>query len=165
MLGWKVEEGIFDGKNLGGLNVTLLAYSPGNMKDGGWKVALYIDSRADEEQNNALKGIFSGQAGGHIANLAPLIEEVMGARQAEIAFDIQGDKMSLSVDGLGETEIEPIVGLNEGPVTISGHPLNTSPGFPARVGRSNKLQINDHGIQLNISGKAGMSASFAYQNE
>jgi hypothetical protein len=135
------------------------------MKDGGWKVALYTDSRADEDQNNALMGIFSGEAGGHMANLGPLIAEVMGARQADINFDIDGEKMSLTVDGLGETEIEPILGQNDGPVTISGHPLAASPGFPARVGRANKLQLDDYGIQLNLSGKAGMSAPFAYQND
>ena len=60
----------------------MLAHSPGHMKDGDWKVALYVDERADEKQNQALMGIFSGQAGGHIANLAPLISEVLGARPA-----------------------------------------------------------------------------------
>ena len=63
MLGWKIDEGSFDGADLGGLNAAILATAPGNMKDGGWKVALYTDSRANEDQNNALMGIFSGEAG------------------------------------------------------------------------------------------------------
>ena len=165
MLGCKIEEGSFDGEELGGLNSAILATAPSNRKDGGWKVALYTDSRANEDQNNALMGIFTGEAGGHMANLGSLIAEVMLSRQAEISFDINGKKMSLSVEGLGEAEIEPILGQNDGPVTISGHPLATSPGYPARVGRASNLGINDHGVQLIINGKAGMSAPFAYQNE
>ena len=165
MLGWRVDEGNFDGADLGGLNTVILATAPGNMKDGGWKVALYTDSRANEDQNNALMGIFSGEAGGHMANLAPLIGEVMGARQADINFDINGEKMSLTVDGMGEAELEPILGQNDGPVTLSGHPLAASPGYPARIGRANKLEVNDYDIQLSISGKAGMSAPFVYQSE
>ena len=128
-------------------------------------MALYTDSRANEDQNNALMGIFSGEAGGHMANLAPLIGEVMGARQADINFDINGEKMSLTVDGMGEAELEPILGQNDGPVTLSGHPLAASPGYPARIGRANKLEVNDYDIQLSISGKAGMSAPFVYQSE
>ena len=37
-----------------------------------WKVALYVDERANQEQRGALTQIFSGQSGGHLANLAPL---------------------------------------------------------------------------------------------
>jgi hypothetical protein len=73
--------------------------------------------------------------------------------------------MSLTVDGMGEAELEPIVGQNDGPVTLSGHPLAASPGYPARIGRANKLEVNDYDIQLSISGKAGMSAPFVYQSE
>jgi len=42
-------------------------------------------------------GILSGEAGGHIANLSPLIVEVMGASQTDINFDIKEDKMNLKV--------------------------------------------------------------------
>ena len=69
VLGWHIDRGSFDGTKLDGLNVAMLVHSPGNMKDGGWKVALYLDDKADEAQQQALAGIFSGQAGGHLSNL------------------------------------------------------------------------------------------------
>jgi hypothetical protein len=37
-----------------------------------WKVALYVDELANHGQQDALTQIFSGQAGGHLAGLAPL---------------------------------------------------------------------------------------------
>lgn len=40
------------------------------MAQGNWSVALYLDERADEQQNQALQAIFTGAAGGPVAALA-----------------------------------------------------------------------------------------------
>jgi len=164
MLGWHIDEGEFDGASLGGLNVALLVHSPGNMKDGNWKVALYVDERANEAQNLALMGIFSGQAGGHIANLGPLIGEVLGARSAAISLDTSSGNFSFSVDGLGSAEALAIEGQGGGAVTVAGHPLAISPGETAIVGRASKLEIDDHGFTLDMKDKAALSAPFSYSS-
>jgi hypothetical protein len=164
VLGWHIDEGLFDGASLDGLNAALLAYSPGNMKDGNWKVALYVDKRADEVQSEALMGIFSGQAGGHIAALGPLISEVLGARPAAISLNASGGDFSLSVDGLGSAEAQAIEGQGGGAVTVAGHPLAVSPGETAIVARASKLELDDYGFTLDLSGKAAMSAPFSYNS-
>jgi hypothetical protein len=87
VVGWHVDKGQHGDTVLDGLNAALIAYAPGNMKDGQWKVALYLDERGDDRQRAALQGIFSGADGGHIANLGPLIGQVLGARPAKITFD------------------------------------------------------------------------------
>ncbi len=162
ILGWHIDEGEFDGASLNGLNAALLAHSPGNMKDGNWKVALYVDERADEAQNEALMGIFSGQAGGHIANLAPLIGEVLGARPAAISLDTSAGSFSFSIDGLGSAEARALEGQGGGAVTVAGHPLAVSPGETATVGRTSKLELDDHGYTVNMTDKAALSAPFSY---
>ena len=164
MLGWHIDEGEFDGTSLNGLNAALLAYSPGNMKDGNWKVALYVDERANEVQNEALMGIFSGQVGGHIANLAPLIGEVLGARSAAIKLDTSAGNFSFSVDGLGSAEALAVEGQGGGAVTVAGHPLAISPGETATVARTSKIELDDHGFTLNMSDKAALSAPFSYSS-
>ena len=164
VLGWHIDEGMFDGASLDGLNAALLAHSPGNMKDGNWKVALYVDERADEAQNQALMGIFSGQAGGHIANLGPLISEVLGARSAAISLNTSAGNFSLSVDGLGSAEAQAIEGQGGGAVTVAGHPLAVSPGETATVARASELKLDDYGFTLDLSGKAAMSAPFSYSS-
>ena len=70
LIAWQVESGNYNGTELDGLNVALAAYVPGNMIDVDWKVALYIDQRANEAQQEALTLIFSGQAGGHFAAIS-----------------------------------------------------------------------------------------------
>jgi hypothetical protein len=164
MIGWHIDEGIFDGISLNGLNAALLAHSPGHMKDGDWKVALYVDEHADEAQNQALMGIFSGQAGGHIANLGPLISEVLGASSAAISINASAGNFSLSVEGLGSAEAQAIEGQGGGAVTVAGHPLAVSPGETAVVARSSKLSLDDHGYSLDVSGKTAMSAPFSYSS-
>jgi hypothetical protein len=164
MIGWHIDQGSFGDTLLDGLNAALLAHSPGHMKDGDWQVALYVDERADEAQSQALMGIFSGQAGGHIANLGPLIGEVLGARPAAINLDASGGDFLLSVEGLGSTEASAIEGQGGGAVTVEGHPLAISPGYAARVARSGRLELEDHGLSLNMVGKAAMSAPFSYSS-
>src|SRR5260370_162833 len=84
LLAWHIDQGCFGEVNLDGLNAVLAAHSPGHMLEVKWKVALYVDERANQGQQDALTQIFSGQGGGHLAGLAPLIGEVLGVKAAPI---------------------------------------------------------------------------------
>jgi hypothetical protein len=165
VIGWHINKGRHGDTVLDGLNAALIAYTPGNMKDGQWKVALYVDDRGNDVQRAALQGIFSGADGGHLANLRPLIAEVLGVRPARITFD-QGanTRFRFEVDGAASTEIEPIQGQGGGTTEIKGHPLAVSPGQPVTVSRASHLTINDHGITCDIAGRNGFFAPFAYQS-
>ncbi len=57
------------------------------MIDGNWNVGLIVDQRADEKQSAALASIVSGQAGGPMANLAPLIGQFLGVEPRPIRFE------------------------------------------------------------------------------
>jgi hypothetical protein len=164
IVGWHVAKGSHGDVVLDGLNAALIAYAPGNMKDGQWKVALYLDERGNDKQRAALQGIFSGADGGHIANLGPLIGQVLGARPARITFDKgANDRFRFDVDGAASTDMEPVQGQSGGRVEIKGHPLAVSPGQPVTVSRASHLKINDHGITCDIAGRNGFFAPFAYQ--
>lgn len=163
VLGWQIEEGHHDDTDLSGLNTVLLAHADGNMKDGDWRVALYIDSNANEDQASALGAIFSGQAGGHIENLAPLIGEVLGARPANIVLASDGKRFTMSVDDIMSSEYESIEGQGGGDVEVTGHPLAPVPGVAFKIGRSDQFKFNDYGIELNVAQKNAFSTNFAYQ--
>ena len=164
VVGWHVETGRHGDTVLDGLNAALIAYAPGNMKDGDWKVALYLDERGDDNQRAALQGIFSGADGGHIANLGPLIGQVLGVRPAQITFDKGANALyRFEVSGAVSTEMQPIEGQGGGTTEIKGHPLAVSPGQPITASRTSHLKINDHGIACDIAGRNGVFAPFAYQ--
>jgi hypothetical protein len=69
VVAWHIERGYFgnDGINLDNLNTVYAIYAPGNMFTGPkWKLALYIDDKASEQQKDALTKIYSGQVGGSL---------------------------------------------------------------------------------------------------
>jgi hypothetical protein len=162
LVGWHIDEGNDGDVALNDLNVALAVHSPGNMLETQWRAAAYVDDRATDAQQGALLKIFGGQAGGHPARLASHIGELLGAAPAPIEFKMNGGKYSLKVGGIAEMEIEQMAGQGDGPVTVTGHPLCISPGFPATVAKSTKLLYRDHGMSWELSEKTGFFAPFAY---
>jgi hypothetical protein len=164
LLAWHIDKGNFGAVQLGGLNIVLLATVPGHMMQTKWKVALYLDDKASGDQQKALGAIFSGQAGGHLAALGPLIGDVMGVKPVSIEFSASGKQRSLRIPQIAEAEIEALEGQGGALVTIENHPFTAVPGHPAVVSTSKKLKINDYGISIDISGKNGFYSAFAYQS-
>jgi hypothetical protein len=136
LLAWHVTSGRFGDVVLDGLNAVLAAHAPGHMLKGGWKVALYVDERADEKQRAGLAAVFSGQGGGHLAGLAPLISEVLGVKPVPIQYEENGKKRRLTIPGIAQSEIAAIPGQGGADVTINNHPFTAVPGHAAVVGKS-----------------------------
>jgi len=97
---WHIVRGELDGVELADLNVAMAVHSGKQMQDGNWRVALYLDERANEAQTNALQAIFGGQAGGLFETLAPLIGEVAGVFPAAITFDKSNGGRALHIEGV-----------------------------------------------------------------
>jgi hypothetical protein len=129
-----------------------------------WKVALYVDERANQGQRDALTQIFSGQAGGHLAGLAPLIGEVMGVKTAAIEYRAEGKRRGMRLGDFADAEIEGLLGQDGGDVTIAGHPFTAVPGFPAVVAKSKQMRFSDYGLRWEVSNKNGFFSPFAYQS-
>jgi len=164
VVAWHIDKGNFGKLSLDGLNAALMAHSPGHMMQSKWKVALYLDGRASAEQQKAMGGIFSGQAGGHLAALGPLIGEVLGVKPAAIEYSENGKQRSLRMPKIAEIEIEALEGQGGALVTVSNHPFTPVPGHPAVVSTSKRMKYSDHGMSLDISGKNGFYSPFAYQS-
>jgi hypothetical protein len=163
LVGWHIEKGN-DGKmNLDGLNVALAVISPGTMHETKWKVALYVDERASEQQKESLVRIFAGQAGGHPARLGAFIGEVLGVKSVPIEYKKEGKRRALRVGAVGEADIESIEGAGGSEVTVNGHPLCIAPGFPAVVARSKGVRYKDYGFQWTLSDRNGLHSPFVYE--
>jgi hypothetical protein len=165
LLAWHIDEGRFGQTDLSGLNAALAADSPGHMMEVKWKVALYVDEKADPTQRDALTQIFSGQAGGHLAALGPLIGEVLGVKAAPIEYRSEGRRRSLRLGAVAEMEIEGVPGQGGADITISSHPFTAVPGYPAVVAKSTRLKFNDYGLNWEVSNKNGFFSPFVYQSE
>jgi hypothetical protein len=112
LVAWHIDQGHFGDTRLNGLNAVLAVYSPGHMLQTKWKAALYVDERATQEQSDSLSKIFAGQAGGHLANVAACVGEVLGVKAVPIDYRAEGKRRSISINGLADLEIEAVTGQN-----------------------------------------------------
>jgi hypothetical protein len=163
LVAWHVDGGTHEGTDLSGMNVALALHSPGNMTEGGWRVALYLDDQASETQAGALGVVFSGAAGGHPAVLASFIGEVMGVASAPMSFESDDSGCALRIGDVADVKISAISGQGEGPVTVGNHPLAVAPGFDIVTSRSDHLRYTDHGYEWELSGRNGFFSPFAYE--
>ena len=95
VIAYHIKTGNYGETQLDGLNVLGLTYFKGNIwsGDGTTKIsiAIFFDERADKQQRDALQIIFSGKAGGFMAELAKLIGDVRGTDFAPIKFEVAND--------------------------------------------------------------------------
>ena len=160
---WHIESGEVDGTDVSDLNVVLVLDTPRQMLEGNWRLGMFMDDRASEEQAEKLGGIFSGQMGGPIANLVPLISENLGMEIAPIEHIDDGLRHRVRVGDAIDVEIEDLVSPldPDGPppkLTQTRHPAN-SDMTPAR---SLSTRVQGLGIDFSGEGKSGMSTRFSW---
>jgi hypothetical protein len=79
-----ISEGEIEGTDVSGLRVAAIADTPKVMTEGNWRLGMFVDERATDEQVEKLTAVFGGQKGGPMEGLAPLIGEMLGVERAPI---------------------------------------------------------------------------------
>src|SRR3954447_10783036 len=77
-----VTDGEVEGTDVSGLTVAAVADTPQVMSEGNWRLGVFIDDAASDEQAERLGGVFSGQLGGPMEALGPLVAENLGVERA-----------------------------------------------------------------------------------
>ncbi len=161
LLAYHVRSGDVDGVDVSGHSVAVVADAPKNMLEGNWRVGLIIDDKASKEQVDKLAGVFSGQMGGPMGDLTPLIGEVLGIEQQPIEYRDNGRKHHLKIGSNIAIDVEDFVpeGMSE-PTKLVGvaHPSNTT----LTVARPTSSQIKAFGMEFHNSGKSAFSASYRW---
>lgn len=155
---FSIREGEIEGTDISGLTVAVIGDTPKVMTDGNWRLGMFIDEQASDEQADKLAGVFSGQLGGPMEGLAPLIGENLGLERAPIEVREEGLRHSVKVGDAIEFEIEDVVpfGVETGkPARITGifHPVSAE----LTVSKATRSRINAFGIEY--EGKSGVSTS------
>ena len=86
VLVFHVDSGTVDDVDVSNLTVGVLADTPPLMADGNWRVGVFMDAAASQEQAEKLGAVFAGQLGGPMAMLAPLFGEMLGVQTAPIEY-------------------------------------------------------------------------------
>jgi hypothetical protein len=158
---FNIRDGEIEGADVGGRTLALIADTPKVMTEGNWRVGIFVDDDASDEQVEKLTGVFGGQLGGPMAGLAPLIGEVLGVERAKIEVVEEGLSHSVRIGDAIDFEVEDIVpfGVETGkPAKLTGvfHPV----GSELTAAEAKRSQISAFGIEF--EGKTGLSAPFAW---
>jgi hypothetical protein len=153
-----IREGQVDGTDIAGLKVAAIFDSPKVMTEGNWKLGVFVDENASEEQAGKLVQVFTGQLGGPMAGLAPLVGEVAGVEKARIEVEHDGVRHSVRIGDAIDFEIEDIVpfGVETGtPVRFDGmfHPVASN----LTMAEAKRSSIDAFGISY--EGKTGLSTA------
>jgi len=155
---FNVVHGDVDGTDVSGLKVAAIADTPKVMTEGNWRLGVFIDAAASDEQAEKLGAVFGGQLGGPMEMLTPLVSENLGVERAVIEIREEGLRHSVKIGDVIDFEIEDIVpfGVESGePARLVGifHPA----GSELTISRATRSRINAFGIEY--EGKSGFSSS------
>jgi hypothetical protein len=92
-MAYHINNGNYGATTLDDLNVLAIGYFKGNVWAGETKASggFFLDEQADQKQREALQMIFTGKAGGFMAEFAKLFGEVRGMSFAPIKFEMAKD--------------------------------------------------------------------------
>ena len=163
VLAFHIDQGDVDGVDVSGLNVAVMGDSPQLMTDGNWKLGMFMDAAASEEQAQAVGGVFSGALGGPMAAYGPLVGEMLGTETVVMEYVDDGRRHFIKAGDLLDIEIEDFVppGSPTGEVSkLTG--IVDPVASTLTIAQASKSRIKAFGYDLNQDGKNGHSAPFAW---
>ncbi|HSR51462.1 MAG TPA: DUF1326 domain-containing protein [Acidobacteriota bacterium] len=160
------DEGQIDGVDVSGLTLALAVHIPGNVLDGNWKAVVFIDDKANEEQTEAIMKVYSGKAGGPIADFVQLFGEVLAVERAPIQFDVEGGKGTLRIGDSVHAELEPFTGPSGEVTQLVDSIFSTIPGSPAYVGKalSYRQKSERLGQDIDLEGHNAIQGKFLFEH-
>lgn len=167
-MAYHIKDGDYGNTSLNDLNVLALADFKGNIWAGNTKlnIAFFFDERADQVQRDALNMIFTGKAGGFMAEIAKLIGHVHGVEYLPIKFEVADilGYWSAEIPGKVSTKAEALTG----PMTPPGKRVQTinppgsevGPGGVATWGKALTDNVDAMGYKWERKGNSSKHIPF-----
>lgn len=162
---YHVDNGEIRGLDVSNLSLVLVSQIPGNVLAGNWRVVLYVDDKATEEQRSALLDVFGGKLGGTPADLAALVGEIVAVHPVPIDHRVEGGKGTLRVGQAVYAEMANYSDAQGRPTSLHESIFSTIPGSPAYVAKAATHQVNvpEHGMTWEFSGRNAVQGSFHFE--
>jgi hypothetical protein len=144
LLVFRVDRGEIDGVDVGGTTVAAVIDTPKVMTEGNWRMGLVVDENASDEQAEKLSSVFSGQMGGPMEALGPLVGDMAGVARLPMEFSEDGGKHVLRAGDDIEVTVEDVVPFGlEQQAFLDGvfHPAGSRLGIARGTGRWNVLGL------------------------
>jgi hypothetical protein len=164
IVAWHFDKGSIDGVDVSGRTIALIAHVPGNILEGNWRAAVYLDNKVSPQQEEAILKVYTGKLGGPVGELVKLIGEVVSVEKVPIMFDVQGGKGTIKLGDAGYAELEPYKSASGATTTLTDTVFSTVPGAPVFVGKSPRYRAkNDKlGINLDMKNHNALQSTFLF---
>jgi hypothetical protein len=164
VLAYHFDKGTIDGVDVTGRTVAIVSHIPGNVLNGNFRIALYLDQGTSDSQQEALVNLYSGKLGGPVAELAKLVGEVISIERTPIRFDVNEGRGTLTVGDVSHAELEPYKGPDGSTTVLSNTIFSTVPGAPVFVGKATRYSSRHPGLGHNIelSGHNALQSTFVF---
>ncbi len=168
VLAYHIRNGYYGETLLDGLNVLALGYFKGNIWAGETKFtgAFFLDERADQQQRDALQMIFTGKAGGFMAEFAKLMGEMRGMDFVPIKFEVADDlsywgaEIPGKVVAKAEALTGPMTPEGKRVQTLNGPGSETGPGTIATWGRAVANEVDAMRFKWGWNGRSSKHIPF-----
>jgi hypothetical protein len=159
-LSWAILAGHAGDLDLAGLSVVLAGEYHDDEPGKPWRVVLYLDERADTQQQAALADIFLGRAGGAtFRNFASAIGEVYAVRAAHIELDHTPRRERMRAgEYVSASTARPVA---SGEVVSCGIPGHDHPGEEIVADHA---RVDDRPLRWEVKGRCGFVTDFAYRS-
>lgn len=168
VLAYHIKKGHYGETSLDGLNALFVSYFKGNIWAGETKadIGFFFDERGDEKQRQALEAIFTGKAGGFMAEFAKLVRENKGVSFVPIEFEAADDLAywRAEIPGKVVAKAEALTG----PMTPQGKRVQlfnapgseVGPGTVATWGRAVVDDVDAMGFRWDWKGRSSKHIPF-----
>ena len=164
VLAYHFDAGTIDGVRVAGRTIAMVSHIPGNVLNGNFRVALYLDEGTSDPQQEALLNVYGGKLGGPVAELAKLIGEVVSVERTPIRFDVNEGRGTLSIGQVSRAELEPYKGPDGSTTTLSNTIFSTVPGAPVFVGKATRYSSHhaELGHNIELAGHNALQSTFVF---
>ena len=167
IIAWHFDKGKINGVDVSDRTIAVMAHVPGNILQGNWRAAVYLDDRVTPAQEEAILAVYTGKLGGPVADLVKLVGEVVSVEKVPISFTVEGGKGHLEVGTVGFAELVPYQGATGGTTTLSNTVFSTVPGAPVFVGKALEYRSKNHaqtGRDINLKGHNALQSVFRFES-
>jgi len=164
VLAYRFDKGTIDGVDVAGRTIALVSHIPGNVLNGNFRIAVYLDEGTSDAQHEAILSVYTGKLGGPVAELAKLVGEVVSVERAPITFDVHEGRGTLTVSNVSHAELEPYKGPDGSTTVLSNTIFSTVPGAPVFVGKAT-IYRSKHpalGHDLELRGQNALQSTFVF---
>jgi hypothetical protein len=165
VVAWYVEQGRIDRIDVSGLMTVSVSHHGGHRRKGRARVALFVDERADDKQQNALVNAFTGKLGGPLRDLAQLTDKVTEVERAKIDFTSDGRSTKLKIGRKLATNMDLLVGETSRVIGVVDSAMAELLGTPAEVGKSTvyRVALGHDQLDLDVRGRSANRGRFVYR--